>query len=267
MKTLILLSLFFQVLFINLAGQDFALKQLENSPRHHEWVEIDNNGRTVYSFLAFPEVAGKATAVVVIHENRGLTDWVRSFSDQLAAEGYLVIAPDFLSEFSEEYQKTKDFPSSDEARKGIYQLDPDQITSDLKAITEYISLHGASNGIVVVAGFCWGGSQTFRYASNTNDIEAAMVFYGSPPESKAELSRISCPVYGFYGENDARINNTIPATEEAMKDLDLVYDYVIYEGAGHAFMRRGDDPEGDEMNKKARDQAFERMQSILNKIK
>jgi carboxymethylenebutenolidase len=266
MKALFLLTIFFQFQIGCLFGQDFALKQLENSPRHHEWVEINYDSRSLYSFVAFPEIPGESIAVVLIHENRGLTDWVRSFADQLAAEGFLVIAPDFLSGFNEEYQKTEEFPDSDEARKAIYELDPEQITSGLKAVVDYISSHGASNGKVVVAGFCWGGSQSFRFATNTNEIEAAMVFYGSPPETKAELSRVTCPVYGFYGENDARINNTIPATENTMDELDLVYDYVIYEGAGHAFMRRGDDPDGEEMNKKAREEAFQRMIKIMNSI-
>jgi len=261
-----LFIVFFLFQAISISGQDFALKQLENSPRHHEWVKINYDNRDLHSFLAFPEDPSKALSVVVIHENRGLTDWVRSFADQLAAEGYLVIAPDFLSGFTKEYQKTEEFSSSDEARKAIYQLDPEQITSDLKAAVDYISTHGASNGKVVVAGFCWGGSQSFRFATNSNEIEAAMVFYGSPPETKAELSRITCPVYGFYGENDARINNTIPSTANTMDELDLVYDYMIYEGAGHAFMRRGDDPEGEMMNKKARDEAFQRMVNILNSI-
>lgn len=131
---------------------------------------------------------------------------------------------------------------------------------------KFVTKHTASNGKAVVMGFCWGGSQTFRYATHSNVIEAAVVFYGSPPDSEDSYSSIDCPVYGFYGENDARINSTIENTEKLRRENNLVYNYVIYPGAGHAFMRRGDDPDGDEINKKARDRAFERLVGILNEI-
>lgn len=251
---------------LQLNAQDYAISQLEESPRHHEWVKINYDYRTLHAFVAFPEKPEPTLSVIAIHENRGLTDWVRSFADQLAAEGYLVIAPDFLSDFSDEYERTSDFPTSDEARQAIYQLDPEQITKDLYATRNYIGNHDASNGKVVVVGFCWGGSQTFRFATNSDIIEAAMVFYGSPPDSENELAKISCPVYGFYGENDARINSTITDTEEKMKKLGKIYKYEIYDGAGHAFMRRGDDPEADEMSKKARDDAFARLIKLLGEI-
>lgn len=249
----------------SVTAQDFAKKQLENSPRHHEWVEIDRDDRTVHSFVAYPEKKENSLAVIVIHENRGLTDWVRSFADQLAGKGYIAIAPDLLSEFDAEHSKTSDFASSDEARSALYELDPDQITGDLKAVQKYIENVPSSNGKVVVAGFCWGGSQTFRYATNASVLEAAMVFYGSPPE-KEQLKNIEAPIYGFYGENDQRINSTIPETEKAMKALGKTYDYVIYDGAGHAYMRDGDAPDGSEANKKARDQSWTRLLGILSEL-
>jgi carboxymethylenebutenolidase len=113
-------------------------------------------------------------------------------------------------------------------------------------------------------GFCWGGSQTFRYATNASDLAAAMVFYGSPPDNGYDA--ITAPVYGFYGENDERINATISATEERMAALNKAYDYEIYDGAGHAFMRRGDDPDGSAANKQARDAAWERLGRLLEQI-
>src|SRR3989338_5966981 len=81
------------------AAQPYIIEQLDNSPRHQEWVEIPSNGRTLYNFVVYPQISQGATAVIVIHENRGLTDWVRLFADQLAEAGYLVIAPDLLSGF------------------------------------------------------------------------------------------------------------------------------------------------------------------------
>jgi carboxymethylenebutenolidase len=199
----------------------------------------------------------------VIHENRGLTDWVRSFADQVAGAGFLAIAPDLLSESSKGIHKTSDFPDSDAAREAIYQLDPEYVTAALDSVFNFVRKLPSSTREVSVAGFCWGGSQSFRYATNNTDLKRVFVFYGSAPDEEKALSRIDAPVYGFYAENDQRINAGIGETEKNMRALGKTYDYVIYPEAGHAFMRRGDDPKGDEGNKKARDAAWERFISIL----
>lgn len=245
-------------------AQEFALDQLEASPRHHEWVEVAaGDDRTVHAFVAYPETNEPVPGVIVIHENRGLTDWVRSFADQIAAEGYVAIAPDLLSEFDEAHARTAAFETSDAARDAIYQLEAEQVTSDLSAVQDYVSTLPATTDDIVVMGFCWGGSQTFRFATQSPDIAAAFVFYGSPPETG--FADIEAPVYGFYGENDERINATIPETQERMAEHSKVYDVVIYEGAGHAFMRQGDDPEGSPESKAARDEAWERVREILDR--
>lgn len=249
-----------------LMAQDYALDQLEKSPRHHEWVEVEYDGRIVHSFVAYPETSEETLAVIVIHENRGLNDWARSFTDQVAAAGYIAIAPDLLSGFSDEYEKTSDFSTSDAAREALYTLDPNQITSDLKAVQQYVMNLPAADGEVVVAGFCWGGSQTFRFATNSDVPEAFMVFYGSAPDDPEAVQKISAPVYGFYGENDQRINAGIPAIEEMMDNFNKTYEYEIYEGAGHAFMRAGDDPNADAATKEARDAAWERLKNLLSEI-
>jgi carboxymethylenebutenolidase len=264
MKSTLLILAAFALLTLPADAQDYALEQLNNSPRHHEWVEVPADGRTVHSFVAYPETNAPTPAVLVIHENRGLTDWVRSFADQMAAAGYLAIAPDLLSGFDADHQRTSDFANSDAARDALYQLDPDQITSDLRAVQSYLADVPAANGTVVVMGFCWGGSQTFRYATNASDLAAAMVFYGSPPDDG--YADITAPIYGFYGENDGRINSTIPATEERMQELGKTYDYEIYDGAGHAFMRRGDDPDGSDANTRARDAAWDRLERLLGQL-
>src|SRR6056297_2025005 len=237
-----LLILFTSPLII---AQDFALEQLEESPRHHEWVEIEYNGRTLTSFVAFPETSESVPAVIVIHENRGLTDWVRSFADQVAEAGYIAIAPDLLSDFSDEQSRTSDFSSSDAARDALYQLDPDQVTADLKQVQDYISSHPATNG---------------------DAMEASLVFYGSAPTDEEAVQNISAPVYGFYGENDQRINSGIPAIETLMNEHDKTYEYEIYDGAGHAYMRAGDSPDGSESNVAARNASWERLKRILADI-
>jgi carboxymethylenebutenolidase len=248
-------------------AQEFAVKQLDQSPRHHEWVKIPSGGRTVHAFVAYPEKATKTLAVIVIHENRGLTDWVRSAADQLAAAGYLAIAPDLLSGFDASHQQTSDFADADQARKAIYDLHADRITGDLLAVQRYVAALPASNGKTAVIGFCWGGGQSFRFATIAPDLSAALVFYGPAPVDDASLRAISAPVYGFYGALDERIDATIPRTKEQMKALGKQYEPVIYDGAGHAFMRQGDDPVGSDAVKKARDDAWEKVRKILAGIR
>jgi len=147
-------------------------------------------------------------------------------------------------------------------------LPPDQITADLNAVAKFVTALPAADGTVSVAGFCWGGGQSFRYATNNKDLKAACVFYGSPPDGADAIARINCPVYGFYGENDARINSTLPKTEEMMKAAGKTFEPVIYQGAGHGFMRAGElsTDEGDP-NRTARDEAWQRWKKILGGLK
>ncbi len=263
----ILTILFPLLIFVQTVhGQDYALEQLENSPRHHEWIELGIDGRELHNFVAYPETSEDVPVVIVIHENRGLTDWVRSFADQIAEAGYIAIAPDLLSGFDDEHTRTSDFENSDAARDALYRLDPEQVINDLIAVQNYSGMLNSSNGQVVVAGFCWGGSQAFRFATHSEDIEAALVFYGSAPDEDEPYQYISAPVYGFYGGNDQRINSTIPATEDRMERFGNVFEYEIYEGAGHAYMRSGDSPDANTENMQARDKSWERLIEILEGI-
>ena len=247
-------------------AQDGAKARLDKSPRHHEWVEIKQGNRTVHTFVVFPEVKEKATAVVVIHENKGLTDWVRSVADQLAEAGYIAVAPDLLSGAAPGGGKTTEFKSVDDATKAIYALPPDQVTDDLNAIADYASKIPAGNGKLAVAGFCWGGAQTFRFATNRDKLAAAFVFYGTGVEDETAAAKIRCPVYGFYGGNDARVNATIPKSEAAMKKAGKTFEPVIYEGAGHGFMRAGEEANASSANKKAREEGWARWKQLLRKI-
>lgn len=247
-------------------AQDWARERLNTSPRHHEWVTVTHDGRDVEAFLAFPEVEDPALAVVVIHENRGLNDWVRSVADQLAEAGYLAIAPDLLSGMGPDGGKTSDFADSDAARTALYQLDPDQVTADLRAVADYVKALPAASGEVAVAGFCWGGSQTFRFATNYDGLSAAFVFYGTAPDDAAALSRIQAPVYGFYGGDDARVNATVPQTTAQMNDAGKTYEPETYDGAGHGFMRSGEAPDASEANRQAREAAWVRLKSLLSDL-
>lgn len=274
------------------ATQDWAKARLAKSPRHQEWVNVNYGNRAVSSFIVYPELKKKATAVVVIHEINGLTDWVQSVTDQLAEAGYIAIAPDLLSGMAPNGGGTTELAADRNAvGQVIRALPPDQVTADLIAVADYVSKLPAGNGRVAVAGFCWGGSQTFRFTTNRPDLKAAFVFYGSGPESKGELARIEAPVYGFYAGNDARINATLPTTTEMMKELGRTYELVTYAGAGHGFMRAGEAPQpvasatkGDieadkkaveehqkalaayKANKEARDKSWVRWKRILSRL-
>src|SRR5207237_3813738 len=221
----------------------WAKDRLAKSPRHREWVKVKNGNREVNTFVVYPESNKKATTVVVIHEIFGMSDWVQELTDELAEAGYIAIAPDLLSGMGPNGGGTSAFADGTAVGKAIRDLPPDQITADLNAVADYVSKLPAANGQIAVTGYCWGGTQSFRYATNNPKLQAAFVFYGSAPESKDDLARIKAPLYGFYAGNDARINATLPKTIETMKELGKKYDPTTYEGAGHGFMRAGDAPE------------------------
>ncbi|HUO84942.1 MAG TPA: dienelactone hydrolase family protein [Thermoanaerobaculia bacterium] len=239
--------------------------RLETTPRHAEWVRIDRDGRALHAWLVYPERSSLAPAVVVIHENRGLTDWVRGVADELARQGYIAIAPDMLSGTAPGGGKTSDFPSEDAAREAISRLEGDQVIADLHAAADYVRSLPSSNRQISVAGFCWGGARTWDFAEARSDLHGAYVFYGTGPQSAEEVATIAAPVYGFYGGDDARVNATIPKTDELMRAAGKTFDPVIYEGAGHAFMRSGEAPDASEANRRARDQAWQRWLTLLRR--
>jgi carboxymethylenebutenolidase len=243
-------------------GQDWARARLEASPRHHEYVPLKHGNRTVEAFVVYPEVKTKAPVVVLIHEIFGLSDWAKEMADELAAQGFIVIAPDLLSGFGPNRGGSSEFPSQDAAVKAVSGLDPGVVMADLDAAADYGKHVPAGNGKIAVTGFCWGGGKSFAFAAHRKDLSAAFVFYGTSP---ADVTPITAPVYGFYGGNDARVDATIPATTAAMKAAGKTYEPVTYEGAGHGFMRAGEDPTNTVPgNKAAREQGFARLVKLLN---
>ena len=263
-------------------AQDWAKQKLDKSTRHGEWVQIKHDDRTVQAYVVYPETKKKAPVIIVIHEIFGLTDWARSVADDLAAHGYIGIAPDLLSGMGPKGGGSAEFASTQDAVKGVSGLNPDQVTADLNAVADYAKKIPAGNGKIAVSGFCWGGGQSFRFATNRKDLSAAFVFYGPGPK---DVTSITAPVYGFYAGEDARIGATIPDTEAAMKAAGKKYDPVTYAGAGHGFMRAGEDPANDAAakntandddtkkkhdmavaNTKARTEAWERWLKLLKTI-
>jgi carboxymethylenebutenolidase len=242
-------------------AQDWAKANLEKSPRHREWVTVKHDGRSVEAYVAYPESKDKTPVIVVIHEIFGMSDWVQEVTDEFAAAGYIAIAPDLLSGTAPGGKGTSGF-KSDEVGKAIRDLNADQITADLNAVADYALKLPAAQKKLFVTGFCYGGGQSFRFATNRPDLAAAFVFYGGPPEKDA-MAKIKTPVYGFYAGNDARIDATIPATVDQMKEAGKKYEPVTYEGAGHGFMRAGEAPQASEANVKARDEAWARLKQIM----
>jgi len=245
----------------SLFAQDWAVARLEKSPRHREWVTVKHGARAVETFVAYPESKDKTPVVLVVHEIFGMTDWVEEVADEFAAAGYIAVAPDLLSGMAPNGGRTTGFKPN-EVMEAISHLNPDQITADLNAVADYGLKLPAAAGKLFVAGFCWGGGQTFRFATNRPDVAAALVFYGPPPAADA-MARIQAPVYGFYAGLDARINASIPDTIEKMKQLGKSYEPVTYEGAGHGFMRAGEAPDASAGNAKARTDAWVRVKEIL----
>jgi len=245
------------------AAQDWAKQILVKSPRHQEWVKVTYGSRTVNTFVDYPEVSHKAPVVLLIHEIFGLSDWARSMADDLAAAGYIVVAPDLLSGFGPNGGDTSAFPDMPSITKAVSGLAAETVTADLNAVADYAKKLPAANGKLAVTGFCWGGGKSFQFATQRKDLSAAFVFYGPPPQT-ADLAGITAPVYGFYAENDARITATVPATKDAMQAAGKKYDPVIYDGAGHGFMRAGEDPGNtNPANVTARQKGLARLETLL----
>ncbi len=246
-------------------AQDWAKARLDASPRHHEYVVLKHGSRTVQAFVVYPEVKEKAPVVVLIHEIFGLSDWAKEMADELAAEGFIVVAPDLLTGFGPNGGGSSEFANQDAAVKAVSGLDPAVVLADLDAAADYGKHIPAGNGKIAVVGFCWGGGKSFAFAAHRKDLSAAFVFYGPGP---ADVSTVVAPVYGFYGGNDARIGATVPATTAAMKAAGKVYEPVTYDGAGHGFMRAGEDPTNtNPANKVAREQGFARLVKLLHAMK
>lgn len=234
--------------------------QLKNSPRHGEWVEIDLPGSDVKlkSWVVYPERKDKAPVVIVIHEIFGLSDWVRSVADQLAADGFIAVAPDLLSGFGPNGGGSAEL--GDKVRETIGKVTPDLQVQRLNAARSYALALPSASGKSAVIGFCWGGSASFNYAAEQKDINAALVFYGTAP-AKEKLAKVTAPVFGFYGENDNRVTSTVAPTEKLMKETEKRYTPHIYAGAGHGFLRQQSGQNG--ANQKAADEAWTEVLKVL----
>lgn len=220
-----------------------AKEALAASPRHGEWVDIPlADGKKLVAWVVYPESKKKAGVVVVIHEIFGLTDWIRAVADHAAKEGFIAIAPDFLSGLGPKGGGTEDLGS--EVGKAIRTLTPAQMTERMNAARDYGLKLPAANGRTGTLGFCWGGTTSFNYAVVQPKLDGAIVFYGSSPSDPAAYAQIQAPVLGFYGGDDARVNATIPTAEAELGKLKKPFKAHVFEGAGHGFLRQQAGREG-----------------------
>ena len=220
-----------------------AQARLAASPRHGEWAMIRTGPNdSIRSWVVFPERSDKAPVVLVVHEINGLSHWVRAVADQLAADGFIAIAPDLLT-MKGVPAGADGAPNADSARAVIRTLDMDDVHRQLRAIAEYgMSLPAAEKSYGIV-GYCWGGSVSFAHAARFSDLGASVVYYGTSPDAAA-LQRVEAPVLGLYGGNDARVNATIAPADSVLELRGKTYDPHIFEGAGHGFLRAQSGQEG-----------------------
>jgi len=244
------------------ASEATAKAALDASPRHGEYVDVKNpaGGTPIRTFVVYPERKDKAGVVIVIHEIYGLSDWIRSVADALAREGFIAVAPDLISGLGPGGGGTESAASRDDVVKLVRGISPEDANARLDAVRAWAIGLPAANGRTATIGFCWGGARSFSYAAAQPALDAAVVYYGTSPET-AELAKIRAPVVGLYGGDDARVNATIPAAETEMKRLGKVYEPNIYEGAGHGFLRQQDGKEG--ANLRATEKAWPRTVAFL----
>jgi carboxymethylenebutenolidase len=237
-------------------GNAEASVRITGSPRHAEWVTIATGVAprdSLRAWVVYPQRRDKAPVVLVIHEIYGLTPWIRSVADQLAADGFIAIAPDLLT--SKNIPGSPENPSPDSARAAIRTLDMTTVQRQLLAVAEYGMRLPAARARYGIVGFCWGGSTAFQHAAISSTLGAAVVYYGASPAA-AQLANVRAPVLGLYGENDARVNATIAPADSALKALGRTFAHEVYAGAGHGFLRAQDGAGG--ANRKASEGAWPR---------
>lgn len=213
-----------------------APTRLVASPRHGEWVMIRTGpADSLRAWVVYPERSTKAPVVVVVQEIYGLTPWISSVADQLAADGYIAIAPDFLT--MKNIPEGPDSVVAPLAVAATRSLNMADVQRQIDAVARYgMSLRAAQQKYGIV-GFCWGGGVSFAHAAHSPTVGAAVVYYGSSPAPQA-LQSVRAPVLGLYGGEDNRVNSTIPPADSALRALGRTYVYNIYAGAGHGFLRQ-----------------------------
>jgi carboxymethylenebutenolidase len=225
-------------------GAADAKMRLDMSPRHGEWVSIRTGpqpGDSLRLWVVYPQRSTKAPVVLVVHEIFGLTTWVRAVADRLAADGFIAIAPDFLT--GKVPVNGADSIGMQAGIALVRTLDPATVQRQLDAAAAYGMALPAAQPRYGVVGFCWGGGISFAHAAHAPSLGAAVVFYGTSPDS-AQLTAVRAPVLGLYAGEDARVDATVPPAAAMLNRLGRSFTTETYPGAGHGFMRAQDQMTG-----------------------
>jgi carboxymethylenebutenolidase len=233
------------------ASNNNAAARLAATPRHAEWVKVawePGSSDSLMAWVVYPSTSrAKTPVVVVVHEIFGLSTWVRGVADQVAAEGFIAVAPDLLSRVRG--GPTTDELSGDSARKIIQGVNSTERNKGIAAVARWAMSQPSAAPRYAVIGYCWGGQTVFQHAVNggVNGFSGGVAFYGLPymngtvPNGDS-LAKIKAPVMLLNGSKDARIASAMPALDSAMKALKKNYSGTNYEGAVHGFLRAQDDP-------------------------
>lgn len=244
-------------------GEENARAALDKSPRHGEWIDIAYDGKTpIRTWVVYPERKDKAPVVIMIHEIFGLSDWMRSVADQFAKEGFIAVAPDLISGFGPNGGGTASVSSRDSVVMLIRNLSADEADKRLDAVMALAVRLPSSNGECATVGFCWGGGRSFEYACSHPALKSAIVYYGTSPDS-ADLVKLSVPVLGLYGGDDARVGATVAPASALTQRLGKTFQYEMFEGAGHGFLRAQGERDG--ANLRATEKAWPKMLAFLRK--
>lgn len=216
--------------------------RLAASPRHGEWAMVAAPaGDSVRAWVVYPERADRAPVVVVVHEIFGLTDWIRAVADQLAADGFIAIAPDLLT--GKGVPMADGEPVRDAAVSAVRGLDRAEVQRRIDAVAAYGMALPAALPRYGIVGFCWGGSVSFAHAAHAPALGASVVYYGTAPDADA-LANVRAPVLGLYGGDDARVNATLPETGAAMERSGKRFEPHVFPDAGHGFLRQQSGQDG-----------------------
>ena len=242
----------------------WAKAQLASSPRHGEWVDIKaTSGAPIKSFVVYPERKDKAPVVIVIQEIFGLTDWNRGVADQHAQEGFIALAPDFMSGMGPNHGGSEELGEQG-SQRAIGQLTEDDRVRILNDVRAYAATIPSATGKVATIGFCWGGGTSFLYALKQPALNAAVTYYGPMPDT-LDYTNAKAPILGLYAGTDTRVNSGIDRAKAELAKRSVTYDPHILEGAGHGFMRAQAGNPNQPGNKAAAEQAWRLTLEFLRK--
>jgi len=218
------------------AGAFTASSTVARTTLRHEWVDIPLAGQRLHTWIEYPNGAGQAPVVIVMSHEAGLDDWMRAVADQLATEGFIAVAPDILSGRGPNSGSFDSFRFAADVIRANARLPQEESLRRYKVALEFALKLPRARAKSASLGIGMGGADSFRFAAEQANLDAAVAFYGIAPDEPV-LAKVKAPIAGFYGEDDPRVMPTVKVAEEAMKRLGKTYEVHVYPGATQAFLR------------------------------